>query len=227
MENSEILSKLCFCCKSCYEACKDCDSPIFVSSRNLNIELSQRNYSVCYTFSVCPWCGFKYFNLEKVWERDLLEAYNIDYDALKKTDEWIEIPEEFDSDEWWIKREYFDLTKGYGGEKSNSLYKIKDHDHFYCCDPMYNLLGKEGHDSFRSYIKFVPNVRAYVILSKKKGGGFESMDYCPFCGAKFPERLDEELSKILQTEYGLKSWKDYKKAPTEFHSDKWWKKRGL
>jgi Zn-finger nucleic acid-binding protein len=58
-------------------------------------------------------------------------------------------------------------------------------------------------------------------------GGFEAMNYCPFCGAKFPERLDGELSKILQTEYGLESWKEYKKAPKEFKTDEWWKKRGL
>ena len=53
------------------------------------------------------------------------------------------------------------------------------------------------------------------------------MDYCPFCGAKLPERLDSKLTEILQKEYGLTSWRDYKKAPKEFHTDEWWKKREL
>jgi hypothetical protein len=76
---------------------------------------------------------------------------------------------------------------------------------------------------------YFQHVRLYVLLNNPVfcDSGFESMNYCPFCGAKFPKRLDEELSKILRSEYGLESWKDYKKAPAEFHSDEWWKKRGL
>jgi hypothetical protein len=53
------------------------------------------------------------------------------------------------------------------------------------------------------------------------------MDYCPFFGTKFPERLDDELTEILRKEYGLGSWKDYKKAPPEFQTDEWWKNREL
>ena len=53
------------------------------------------------------------------------------------------------------------------------------------------------------------------------------IDFCYECGAKLPERLDGKLTEILQKEYGLQSWKDYKKAPHEFHTDEWWKKRGL
>ena len=84
-----------------------------------------------------------------------------------------------------------------------------------------------GHDSGMTSIIHIPNIRTYAILNKKEYGGFEPMDYCPFCGAKLPERLDEKLTEILQKEYGLSSWKDYKKAPHEFHTDEWWKKRGL
>ena len=73
----------------------------------------------------------------------------------------------------------------------------------------------------------IPNIRTYAILNKKEYGGWTAMDYCPFCGAKFPERLDEKLSEILRNEYGLECWKDYKKAPHEFWTNEWWKKRGL
>jgi hypothetical protein len=223
MENSVTLDKLYFCCNNCYKACKNCNSPIFVSFRDVNIELRQKDYSVCYRFSLCPWCGFEYYDLESVWKKDLCETYNIDCDALEKADEWIEIPKEFSTDEWWIKREYFNFTKGYGGKKIIPIPKT--YDHSYCCDTIYNLLDEKGDDSFRSYIKFIPNIRTYAILSKKKGVEFEPIDYCPFCGFKFPRRLDGELTKILQTEYGLESWEDYRKAPEEFHSDKWWKER--
>lgn len=82
---------------------------------------------------------------------------------------------------------------------------------------------KEGMTS----IIHIPNIRTYAILNKKEYGGFEPMDYCPFCGAKLPERLDSKLTEILQKEYGLTSWRDYKKAPKEFHTDEWWKKREL
>jgi hypothetical protein len=89
-------------------------------------------------------------------------------------------------------------------------------------------------------ITYVPHLRMYGILKKCDFEGeywlqkmkaeyceIEPMDYCPFCGAKFPERLDGELTEILRNEYNLGSWKDYKKAPHEFHTDEWWRKRGL
>ena len=86
---------------------------------------------------------------------------------------------------------------------------------------------KGGDEEGLTPIIHVPNIRTYAILNKKEYGGFEPMDFCPFCGAKFPQRLDRKLTEILQTEYGLQSWRDYKKAPHEFHTDEWWKKRGL
>lgn len=76
-------------------------------------------------------------------------------------------------------------------------------------------------------LTYIPTIRTYAFFRKTEKGVFDALDYCPFCGAKLPERLDEKLTEILQTKYGLKSWRDYKKAPHEFHTDEWWKKRGL
>ena len=101
------------------------------------------------------------------------------------------------------------------------------------CPRLYDLvIGDEAGSTRAAYI---PQIRAYVIykeyatrdLGEYTGGDFDAMLYCPFCGAKLPERLDDKLTEILQGEYGLSSWKDYKKAPKEFHTDEWWKKRGL
>ena len=94
------------------------------------------------------------------------------------------------------------------------------------CDQLSWFL-KGGDEENLTPIIHIPNIRTYAILNKKKYGGFEPIDYCPFCGAKFPDRLDEKLTEILRKEYGLNSWKDYKQAPPEFRTDEWWIKRGL
>jgi hypothetical protein len=98
----------------------------------------------------------------------------------------------------------------------------------------------------------IPNIRVVAVLNKRKYGGWTSkqfelfsqrngyqglekwefdgwtaLDFCPFCGASLPERLDKKIIEVLRDEYGLTSWKDYKKAPHEFHTDEWWRKRGL
>jgi len=58
----------------------------------------------------------------------------------------------------------------------------------------------------------------------------ETLNYCPFCGAKFPEQLNSELSRILREEYHLQdAWEQLSagNVPDEFKTDEWWKKRGL
>ncbi len=93
------------------------------------------------------------------------------------------------------------------------------------CNPLKILIDRA--DENITQVCYMATIRTYAILSKEDDGTFEAMDYCPFCGAKLPERLDDKLTEILQKKYGLESWKDYKKAPKEFHTNEWWKKRGL
>lgn len=93
------------------------------------------------------------------------------------------------------------------------------------CPAFYDLV--IGVDKGTTRVAYLPMIRSYVVFRKGEKGQFDAMDYCPFCGAKLPQRLDDALGKILQDEYGLSSWRDYKKAPHEFHTDEWWKKRGL
>ena len=60
-----------------------------------------------------------------------------------------------------------------------------------------------------------------------------SIHYCPFCGKKFPEELEEKWWKTLENELGIvrlndELFEDFtKRVPSEFRTDEWWKKRGL
>ena len=56
-----------------------------------------------------------------------------------------------------------------------------------------------------------------------------TIDFCPRCCAKLSD-LQDTWEKILLNEYGLdEPYHDdqFKKIPKEFHTDEWWKKRGL
>ncbi len=105
------------------------------------------------------------------------------------------------------------------------LFDRNQHKFSICKTLSYYIDG--GYDDGMTSLIHIPNIRTYAVLNKKEYGGWTAMDYCPFCGAKFPERLDKKLTEILQNEYGLTSWRDYKQAPHEFDTDEWWKKRGL
>lgn len=51
------------------------------------------------------------------------------------------------------------------------------------------------------------------------------IQYCPYCGKKLPESLDEDWWNCLKMEYGYPEKIDV--IPLEFESDAWWKKRHL
>lgn len=93
------------------------------------------------------------------------------------------------------------------------------------CDLLYETTS--GYDKGMTRLAYIPTIRTYAFFRKNEKGVFDALDYCPFCGAKLPERLDDKLTEILQAECGLHSWRDYKKASHEFHTNEWWVKRGL
>lgn len=55
------------------------------------------------------------------------------------------------------------------------------------------------------------------------------INYCPWCGIKFPGCLNDKWWEILEKEYGIEDPRDSEsnKVPPEFWTDEWWKKRGL
>jgi hypothetical protein len=56
------------------------------------------------------------------------------------------------------------------------------------------------------------------------------LEYCPFCGTKLPKSLYaiDEYYDALEEAVG-KEFCDIKEdeIPEEFHTDEWWRKRGL
>jgi len=93
----------------------------------------------------------------------------------------------------------------------------------YCClDLCYELLDEA------SALEYYARFREYGIKIPKTTG-YMMMDYCMFCGNKFPIDVRDEWYDILEHEYGLESpdEEDRKRVPKEFLTDEWWKKRGL
>lgn len=98
----------------------------------------------------------------------------------------------------------------------------------HCCIYMdYALSGRNGY-----LVEYMPEVRSYS-LRFYRGDEFAGMEkelwYCPWCGKKLPEPLGDKWEEILETEYNLKkpSFLHDSQIPSEFLTDKWWKKRGL
>ena len=65
--------------------------------------INTKNPIVIYIISHCPWCGKKLpSNLTDKWFEILEKEYNLDDPDSKEQAKLV--PEEFKTDEWWIKR---------------------------------------------------------------------------------------------------------------------------
>lgn len=162
----------------------------------------------CYFF-FCPWCG-REFPYSREWNAKFLIAS----DLLSKS----EVDSKEKMEKWWS----YDKNEALKRHGINNDWK--------------EFIEEDFPFVYRSNIrtfgilklkKFSPNETLKSIPILKERTDFTPVNYCHVCGTKFPKRLDNKLTEILQNEYGLSSWRDYKKAPKEFHSDEWWKKRGL
>ncbi|AIL66121.1 hypothetical protein NOVO_09035 [Rickettsiales bacterium Ac37b] len=94
----------------------------------------------------------------------------------------------------------------------------------HCCDNMRYYV-KENKE-----INYDPSLRSYDMrVSEDRRGTSQELYYCPWCGIKLPKELNTEWFKALREEYGIKDpiFDDADKVPPEFHTDEWWKKRGL
>jgi hypothetical protein len=96
----------------------------------------------------------------------------------------------------------------------------------HCCEALKKRLDIDDPITPFSYS---PSFRTYSVQSVNHLGK-EIIQYCPFCGKKFPEPLNNEWHRILEEDYGVKntfSAVRNKKKLAEFRTDEWWKNRGL
>ena len=93
----------------------------------------------------------------------------------------------------------------------------------HCCNEM-NLFIENTRDPIKYHLVF----RTYYI--DYNTSNIITMEYCPWCGKKFPKELRDEFFDILEEEYQIETdMGEYKETdlPKEFRTDEWWKKRGL
>jgi hypothetical protein len=73
----------------------------------------------------------------------------------------------------------------------------------------------------------------FAIIIDEEQKIYQPMDYCPFCGKKFPNDLNDEYWDTIIKEVGAEyyptdeNYDKNKPLPGEFKTDEWWKKRGL
>ena len=69
----------------------------------------------------------------------------------------------------------------------------------------------------------------YLIMHLSPNSTHQLIKYCPWCGKKLPDGLDELWEEVLEKEFGITRPfdEDKEKIPPEFKTDEWWKKRGL
>jgi hypothetical protein len=218
------------CCAALLKNVKNKQSPVIFTEKQEDgymsnlVCLSWKHCKIpcLYEISFCPWCGDELEQAQTCYIRDKLSDSGVANAYIDTFDFTNNIPEAL---------QYLKNRAWYEEELTN---RRKCHKNKNGCGSLEYALEEDVP------VVYMANIRTYGILLKRcfKGGywlkkpkaeycDFEPIDYCPFCGAKFPDRLDEKLTKILRSEYGLDSWKDYKKAPKEFQTDEWWKKRGL
>ena len=109
----------------------------------------------------------------------------------------------------------------------------------YCCAKLKREIEeKDPLIDYKEILKYDKQRRYYAIVCDEKKKVDLPMDYCPFCGKKFPENLCEKFEEVLCEEYGpeyltstgktiFDTIPAAKSLPSEFQTDEWWKKRGL
>jgi hypothetical protein len=93
------------CCEALKRNINDCENHLYYSRK-------YRQYAICRvgTTSItcidyCPWCGIKMpKSLEDQWDEILEKEYGIVITEPWNKKQLSQIPDEFNSDEWWKKR---------------------------------------------------------------------------------------------------------------------------
>ena len=106
-------------------------------------------------------------------------------------------------------------------ERYKYIARCKKYDEVSCCKGMIDDLFDEVCEFDITYRRF------YIHLISKYEDYWQTLTYCPYCGAKLPN-LSDEYEYALEEALG-KDYCDIKsdEIPNEFKTDEWWKKRHL
>ena len=230
-ENIEFYCKL--CCSDLEDAIRR-KNPKLLAYDPITFSFGFEVGSGVLNIRYCPFCSTKMpASLSDKYHDELTQLLGKEYYNVEQD----EIPEEFKTDEWWIKR---GLYKGmYSG-------KMK----FFCCAEMDRAVWDtpevdNPYDDPKIFI-YEPVERLFgYTLDKEKV--IHPIEYCPFCGVKLPTWLggeNDEYNIELEKVLGRKGYEalfyykedgvfkecpviDRTKVPEEFKTDEWWIKRGL
>ncbi len=93
----------------------------------------------------------------------------------------------------------------------------------HCCEIMSFILNEK-----RVAISYCPVFREYHI-DLRNDIAVQRIRHCPWCGMQLSESLRDIFFEITE-KYGIEAISDINEStllPKEFHTDEWWRKRGL
>ncbi len=101
----------------------------------------------------------------------------------------------------------------------------------HCCETLKDNLEykceQHNNNCPRSPFAYIPKTREFVIKTDEFWLGetwhFLNIQYCPFCGYKFPESLRDKYFDNLE-KLGVNWIINPEQIPEEYRSDKWWNK---
>ena len=96
----------------------------------------------------------------------------------------------------------------------------------HCCSSMDYIFQDQ-----RIPLEYIPVFREYIVPATYAYQG-DQIFYCSWCGAKLPSSVRENYFNTLKKEFNIPTTITelaaiYHHLPSEFKSDKWWKKRKL
>jgi hypothetical protein len=85
-------------------------------------------------------------------------------------------------------------------------------------------LTRQTAEGGRGLFVYDRKTRAYGVVINENPQNQFFLSYCPWCGVKLPTDLADEYFDAVRDP---KTGKVLDQLPPEFHTDEWWKKRGL
>lgn len=94
----------------------------------------------------------------------------------------------------------------------------------FCCEEICSHLFRFNKKTSEIHFGYYSVFREYFVDYKEShGGGIQLVNYCPWCGNKFPKGLRDEWFDTLKKDYNIETdigeYKQRTDIPPEFKSD--------